>query len=149
MKKKLFLIVVAVLCISAYSSTIFAQAIPGGSDNGEGFTETSPVSLKRNNGNGTCGGEAEFRVAFSTLPDDLPIIAQIRSDTRDIKGIVIDNIDASPFAQKGYVSYCISSADILPAVKLTIRFHYQRSNRDFWIEESYHATDKGGRSYSP
>lgn len=143
------LIGVWLLSISLYGSNSFAQGAPGDSGSGGGFTETSPLSLKRNNGNGTCGGEAEFRVAFSTLPDDLPIIAQVRSDTRDIPGIVIDNIDASPFVQKGYISYCVSSANILPAVKLSVRFHYEKSNKDFWIEESYHATDKGGRSYSP
>jgi len=141
MKKTSFPIVVFVLFISLFSSGTFAQADPGGSatggPDGEVSSQPSPVSFKRNNGNGTCGGQAEIRVAFNLIPDFMPTIEEIRSGQRSVEGVVIDNIDASDLAKKGYVSYCISSTNILPAVKLWIKFHYVQTNQTFWLAESF------------
>ena len=142
MKKKLIPIAVFVLFISLFSSNSFAQADPGGSGSGGGTIDPSPVSFKRNNGNGTCGGEAEIRVSFSELPEYLPIIAEIKYEGNPITGVVTGDIDPSQFATKGYVSYCIISANIFPAVKLSIRFHYEESGQDFWITEGINPTGK-------
>jgi hypothetical protein len=142
MKKKSIPIAVFVLFISLFCFKTFAQSDPGGSAGG-GISQPSPVSFKRNNGNGTCGGVAEIRVSFSAIPDYLPTIEEIRIDgARGAIAFVIDNMDMSPLAQKGYASYCISSGNILPAVKLWIRFHYENSGQDFWVTESLNPTGK-------
>jgi hypothetical protein len=105
------------------------------SSNTFGQTEL-PVSFKTVNGKGMCGTAAEIRVYFTALPAQLPTIAQIRSEQRDVPGIVIGNTDASDFDKKGYVSYCVLSGDILPSGKLSIRFHYEDSGLDYWISET-------------
>ena len=117
------LIIGIVLFIALFSSETFGQA-------------ELPVSFKTVNGKGICGATAEIRVYFSALPAQLPTIAQIRSEQRDVPGIVIGNIDASDFVKKGYVSYCIISGNILPSGKLSIRFHYEDSGLDYWISET-------------
>lgn len=111
------ILLILFLCIS---SNIFGQ------------TEL-PVSVKRVNGKGTCGTAAEIRVYFDALPEPLPTIEQIRSEQRDINGLVIVDIDTSGFSKKGYISYCIISSDIIPVHKLSIRFHYETF--DYWITE--------------
>ena len=136
MKKRFFPIAVFVLFISLFSSNTFAQPVPGdsgdGGPNGEVPSQPSPVSFKRNNGNGTCGSEAQIRVAFNLLPDYLPAIEEIKYEGRTIP-VVFGDIDASQLAKKGYVSYCILSGNIPPAIKLAIKFHYLGSNQTFWL----------------
>ena len=113
-----------VLFFSLLSFDTFAQSQP------------LPVSIKIVNGKGICGTAAEIRVYFEALPYPLPKIQQIRSEQRDLPGIVTGNIDASEFPKRGYVSYCILSADLMPAGKLSIRFHYEDTGFDYWITES-------------
>ena len=135
MKKKLFSLAI-IFIISSVSFTTYGQSAPGDSGDGSGSGDPSlvlPSSFKRNNGNGTCGGEAEIRVCFSVLPVHLPVITEIKYEGGSIKGLVFSEVDASKFARKGYVSYCIQSANIPPAHTLSIRFHYENSNQDFWI----------------
>jgi hypothetical protein len=120
MKKKLCKIAAGVL-FCFFSITAFAQ--------------TAPVSFKRVHGKGTCGTAGEMRVMFDVLPAQLPSLAEVRSEARAVK-MVIGNIDTSQFAKKGYVSYCIVSADNVAASKLWIRFHYENPARDYWITES-------------
>lgn len=115
--KKLFLIL-----LTFFSFNLFAQT-------------ALPVSFKTVNGKGTCG-TAEIRVFFDILPEGLPTIAQIRSEQRDVTGIVIGKTDASEFTKKGYVSYCIISGSLLPSGKLSIRFHYGDTGFDYWITET-------------
>ena len=117
-------IIIFVLFITLFSSNTFGQ------------TQPLPVSFKTVNGKGICGTAAEIRVYFDVLPDHLPTIEQIRSEQRDVTGIVIGNIDPSEFSKKGYVSFCIISTDILPAGKLWIRFHYDNPELDYWVTET-------------
>lgn len=125
------LIIVFVLLATLFSANIFGQT------DADQVNESQPlpVSIKRVNGKGTCGTAAEIRVYFDALPYPLPTIEQIRSEQRDVNGIVIINIDTSDFAKKGYISYCIISADIIPVHKLSIRFHYENTGLDYWITE--------------
>lgn len=136
MKKKLFPITVFVLFISLFSLNSFAQPAPGGSGSGgvdgEVSSQPSPVSFKRNNGNGTCGGEAQIRVAFDKKPDWFPVMEEIKYEGRTIP-VVFGDIDASQLAKKGYVSYCILSGNIPPAGKIAIKFHYYQTNQAFWM----------------
>ncbi|MDB5222368.1 MAG: hypothetical protein JWN83_1035 [Chitinophagaceae bacterium] len=146
MKKRSFPIAVLVCFIALFSSNTFAQTAPGdwgdGGQVGEVPSQPSPVSFKRNNGNDICGAEAEIRVAFAILPNYFPAIEEIRSEARAVTGIVISNIDASQLVKKGYVSYCISSVNIIPAGKLWIKFHYTQTNQIFWLTESLNPTGK-------
>src|SRR5438105_4901763 len=120
MKKRFFIVL---FFSSLISSASFAQP------DGDVPSQPSPTSFKRNNGDGTCGGQAEIRVSFDLVPEWFPAIEEIRSDATAVTGIVINNIDASQLAKKGYVSYCISTANVIPAGKLWIKFHYLQTNQ--------------------
>jgi hypothetical protein len=139
MKKRLFSTAVLALFISLFCSDSFAQPDPGGSAGGEPdghpISQPSPISFKRNNGNGTCRGEAEIRVAFNLIPDYMPALEEIKYQGNSI-GFVLGNIDTSQVAKKGYASYCIMSGNLPPAKKLALKFHYTRSNQTFWLVEN-------------
>jgi hypothetical protein len=141
MKTKTFSIAVFVLFISLLSLNSLAQNISKGAAAGEPDGEVSfqpaPESFKRNNGNSTCGGQAVIRVAFPLIPDFWPVIEELKAGERRVEGVIIDNIDASELASKGYVSYCIHSPNIPPAAKLSIKFHYLQTNQAFWMEERF------------
>jgi hypothetical protein len=135
MKKKLFQIA-GILFISFFSVTTFAQSDSGGAAgcaDGGVPSQPSPVSFRRNNGDGTCGGQAQIRVAFDLKPLYLPVIEEIKYEGQTIPGIVYGEIDSSQLAKKGYVSYCILSGNIPPAGKLAIKFHYLQTNQTFWM----------------
>jgi hypothetical protein len=134
MKKKFFPVALTLLFVSIFSLTSVAQ--PTGSDGETEIQQPSPVSFKRVHGKGTCGTEGEMRVFFDKLPDQLPTLAEVRSNARAV-AMVIGNMDASQFASKGYVSYCILSADNVTANKLSIRFHYDNPSRDYWVTEAH------------
>ena len=81
-----------------------------------------PDYFKRNNGNGTCGSEAEIRMYFTTCPATAPIIDSIRANGV-IANVTISAPDSSNCASKGYISYCISG-DLPPAGTLTVFFDF-------------------------
>src|SRR4051812_40364346 len=99
MKKKLF-VIAASMFICFFSFKTFAQVAPG--DSGDGSGDPVSFTFKRNNGNGTAGGEAEIRVSFKVLPEHLPLIAEIVYEGSVISGIVMGAVDPSPFEKKGY-----------------------------------------------
>lgn len=140
MKKRSFCLAGFLLLLSFLSSNTFAQPAPGdwgdGGPNGEPKSQPSPTYFKRNNGNGTCGREAEIRVSFTLIPDYFPTIREIMYAGNRIN-VDINPIDASALLKKGYVSYCVSS-DIPPACKLSLTFNYQGSNQTFLLTESNH-----------
>lgn len=140
MKKRSFPTIVLVLFISLFSSHAFAQPAPGdwgdGGPDGEPKSQPSPTYFKRNNGNGTCGREAEIRVAFNLIPDYFPTIREIMYAGYRIN-VDINPIDALALAKKGYVSYCVGS-DIPPACKLSLTFNYHGSNQTFLLMEANH-----------
>ena len=133
MKQKLMagLIVLSFLVIS---NITFAQADSGGSAGGGGGTppdgsgtivtpQPLPFHFTRNNGDGTCGGQAQIRMYYTTAPTVQPELTQIYyqdqplySNFTPVKGNIAD------FASKGYVSYCLSTDNIPPAIKLTLTY---------------------------
>lgn len=142
MKKRSFSIAAFVLFISLFSSAAFAQDDSGGSSGGSDggpdghpISQPSPVSFKRNNGNGTCGGQAEIRVAFNLIPDYSPTMQEIMYEGRRIP-VNIHPVDPSLLIKKGYVSYCVSNTNVPPAKKLAIKFTYIGSNQTFWLMET-------------
>lgn len=81
-----------------------------------------PQYFKRNNGNGTCGSQAEVRMFFSSCPATAPIIDSIRANGV-IANVTVGAPDDSKCASKGYISYCISG-DLPPAGALTVFFDF-------------------------
>ncbi len=103
MKKK-FTISAAFLLISAMG---FAQC---------------PDYFKRNNGNGTCGSEAEIRMYFAVCPASAPAIDSIHAN--GVKAnVTVGAPDDSKCASKGYISYCVSG-DLPPAGTLVVFFDF-------------------------
>ena len=128
MKKKLFPVAAIILFSSLFSFKSVAQSTD--------ISQPAPVGFKKIHGKGTCGTAGEMRVMFETLPSELPTLAEVRSNARAV-AMVIGNTDASQFATKAYVSYCIISADNVPVNKLWIRFHYENPSRDYWVTETH------------
>lgn len=136
MKKKLLTLAV-ILSLSIFSTTTFGQDDSGGYSGGEGGsnppdeggtgvtipTQPTAVHFTRNNGDGTCGGLAQIRMYYTIAPTVQPELTQIYyqgeqlySNFSPVKGNIVD------FATKGYVSFCLSTDNIPPAIKLTLTY---------------------------
>ena len=135
---KIFLafILVVIICISANNT--FAQTRDAGGT-GDGITpaQPCPVSIKRNNGQGTCGGDAQVRLSFNQLPDFAPTLVAIWYNGEKINYITTPVTgDASNLLQKGYISYCLEGGNIPPAHKLVFQFHYANApQEDCFVSE--------------
>lgn len=140
MKKSLLSFTLLLLTLVIVSPDASAQRDAGGSSNGF-ISQPCPVSFKRNNGNGwgVCHGDAQIRVAFSAMPDEIPKLTAIRytpSNTGVQQTIttVILPVDGDIISKnKPYISYCLtgslpapgnSQGNIPPAVKLVLEFTY-------------------------
>ncbi|HUS03176.1 MAG TPA: hypothetical protein VMY77_15665 [Chitinophagaceae bacterium] len=155
MKLKFFSIPVLLLTFLIFSHQTFAQSDSGGLDTGGGGTGTvggstggttppppAPLiyTFKRNNGNGlgVCGGDAQIRVAFQTMPDanHIPCINEVWYDDGKVGYVKITTIQypilgAIVDQTQPYVSYCItgsmpapgnSQGNINPAIKVKLVF---------------------------
>lgn len=106
------------------SSKSFSQDA-GGSASGYANSQPCPVSFKRNNGNGTCGGDAQIRLNFNEAPQFAPTLVAVYYNGAAVTGIILPiEGDLSNFAAKGYISYCLSGSNIPPAKKLVLHFRY-------------------------
>ena len=132
--KKTILSFTVVLFMTLFSSHVFAQPAPG--DDGSGGTppdgggtgSTVPAQplgyhFTRNNGDGTCGGEAQIRLYYTTKPTVAPVLTQIYyqgsplyTNFLPVTGNIAD------YATKGYVSFCLPTSNIPPAIKLTLTY---------------------------
>lgn len=83
-----------------------------------------PISFKRNNGNGTCGQEGQIRLSFKLRPEESPILDSIYYEGSKITGRTYALPDATPWLQKGYISYCVLGGNLPPAKKLVLYFSY-------------------------
>ncbi|MDQ6757984.1 MAG: hypothetical protein M3004_13740, partial [Bacteroidota bacterium] len=122
--------------ICFFSAKSFAQATPGGSADGGttvdggGTTSTTPqplgVQFMRNNGDGTCGGNAQIRLYYNTAPTIAPTLDNIIYNGAPlIANFVPKGSILSDLTTKGYFSFCLPTSNIPPAIKLTIQYHYQ------------------------
>src|SRR5436853_5441862 len=87
-----------------------------------GFSQC-PSFFRRNNGNGTCGGQSsEMRLYFPTCP-----VTPLSMDSIYINGVkanvTIGSPDASNCSKSGYVSYCFTG-NLPPANSLQVFFTY-------------------------
>ena len=135
MKKRLLTFAVLVLSLSI-TSTTFAQDDSGGSAGsggtgggvvGGGTTGTAAqpnaIHFTRNNGDGTCGMQAQIRMFYATAPTAAPVLNQIWYNGAPLYSnftAVTGNI--SNYATTGYVSFCLPTSNIPPAIKLTLDY---------------------------
>lgn len=80
--------------------------------------------FKRNNGQGTCGGDAQIRVYWADCSDEAPILTAIYYEGKKLEGNTYGTPDQEECRKKGYTSYCIYGNNIPPAKKLTLHFTY-------------------------
>jgi hypothetical protein len=119
-----------------FSSNSFAQREAGGSSQGVSSNEPCPVYFKRNNGNGTCGGDAEIRLVFTQHPANAPVLIGIWYNGNQVPGIELPSYgDINQLEKKGYISYCLYGANIPAANKITLQFRYPNGQEDCWISE--------------
>ena len=122
------------LCIFSLSS--FAQDVPGGSGDGtgggtpdgggSGSTVAQPLGIHfvRNNGDGTCGGQAQIRMYYATAPTAAPVLTQIYyNDAPLYTNFAAVTADISKYATTGYASFCLPTSNIPPAIKLTLTYN--------------------------
>lgn len=112
------------MCIS---TTSFAQRTAGGSSGGEP-PQPCPVSFVRNNGDGTCGGSAQIRLYYTTPPTIAPTLQTILYNGEPLlsNGLPVTG-DLANYATNGYVSFCLPTSNIPPAIKLTLVIYYTDS----------------------
>lgn len=124
MKKKLLSLTFIILSICFVSASSFAQIAPG--DSGSG-TPVPPQPLAyhftRNNGDGTCGGAAQIRLYYTTAPTVAPVLTQIYYNGEPLyTNLLPVTGDIAGYATNGYVSFCLPTANIPPAIKLTLTY---------------------------
>lgn len=140
--KKALLSFTVVLFMSLFSANIFAQDVPGGESDGSGggtppdepgtsaTTQSTAVHFTRNNGDGTCGDKAQIRMYYTVAPTAQPLLTQIYYQEQPLFANftpVAGNI--ADFATKGYVSYCLNTTNIPPAIKLTLTYNASSSQQ--------------------
>ena len=126
MKKIVFTLFI--LFVFNITNKTFAQVRDGGgSASGDGYIapQPCPTAFTRNNGDGTCGGDAQIRLYYTTPPTVAPILqnilyngAPLYTNNYPITGNLTD------YASKGYVSFCLPTSNIPPAIKLTLIINY-------------------------
>lgn len=153
MKKKLLTFAFLLITAFIFSTTTFAQIVPGGEDSGGGTTPDegggtvvtpytyNSFAFKRNNGNGNgvCGDRAQIRVVFTPMPENAADIPKLSAIWYQGKNLLGTNVGVSGVTivnqTQPYISYCltgllpapgVSGGNIAPAEKLTLDFsgHY-------------------------
>ncbi len=120
------------LSITVFSTTTYAQRSAGGSSDGSCTPQPTPVSFKRNNGEGTCGNNAEIRLKFNQSPTEGPVLIGLMYDdgTPVLNTVLPVTGNSSELDHKGYISYCLLGGNISPAKKLIAIFHYPGGCQD-------------------
>ena len=116
-----FVLLLLCMCVS---NTTFAQRDAGGSSGGQP-PQPCPTSFTRNNGDGTCGGEAQIRLYYTTPPTIAPTLQTILYNGAPLYDNMTPIVgDLAGYATKGYISFCLPSGNIPPAIKLTLVIYY-------------------------
>ena len=122
----------AIITFLLVSTGAMAQRDAGGSSGGTPTPpQPCPTHFTRNNGDGTCGGNAQIRLYFTTAPTVAPTLENIfyngeslLTNPMPIAGNLND------LATKGYISYCLPLSNIPPAIKLTVVFKYATTGQE-------------------
>lgn len=135
MKRKLLSFAILFISFTVISISSFAQDVPGGSGDGTtppdgggttGTTAPQPTAIHftRNNGDGTCGGLAQIRMYYATAPTTAPVLTQIDYNGAPLyANFTAVTGDISNYATTGYVSFCLNTSNIPPAIKLTLTYN--------------------------
>lgn len=120
------------LSITIFSSSTFAQRAAGGSSDGSCTPQPTPESFKRNNGEGTCGNNAEIRLKFKQSPTEAPVLIGLMYEDGTPVSYTVLPVDGNTaeLEHKGYISYCLLNGNISPAKKLIAIFHYPGGCQD-------------------
>ena len=152
MKKNLFSLAVLVLSLSIFSTKTFAQETPGGSGDGSGSPEAgmtagtvqataiqpAAVQFFRNNGEGTCGGSAQIRLYYTTVPTIAPTLDNITYNGQSlIANFTPVRSILGDITTKGYFSFCLPASNIPPVIKLVIQYHYEGTPQSFELSGNY------------
>ena len=140
MKKNLLRFSVLLLSICFFSAKTIAQTTPGGDSggggtiDGGGTTTTTPqplgVEFFRNNGDGTCNGQAQIRLYYTTAPTIAPTLDNIiYNGSPLIANFVPTGSVLADLTTKRYLSFCLPTSNIPPAIKLTIYYHYNGTSQ--------------------
>ncbi len=137
MKKQILSLCIVMACALTFSNTTFAQSArdAGGSSDGSGLPpQPCPTAFTRNNGDGACGGAAQIRLYFSQAPSYAPTLQNILYNGQPLftnMSPITGNI--ADLATKGYISYCIPTSNIPPAIKLEVILKYTNSTQDYCV----------------
>lgn len=124
--KKKFTFLLTLLLTCMISNVAFTQSRDaGGSGDGSGGSQPCPTSFTRNNGDGSCGGEAQIRLYYTTPPTVAPTLHTILYNGEPLytNGMPVEG-NLEDYATKGYVSFCLPASNIPPAIKLTLEITY-------------------------
>ena len=113
-----------VLGICIFSGTAFAQRDAGGSADGLTPPQPCPTSFVRNNGDGTCGGQSQIRLYYTTPPTIAPTLQTILYNGESILNSGPITGDLANYSTNGYVTFCLPANNIPPAIKLTLVIYY-------------------------
>ena len=135
MKKVLHTFSLLFISLCMFSISSFAQDVPGGEGDGSGTppdgggttgtvaAQPLGVHFTRNNGDGTCGGNAQIRLYYTTAPTVAPVLNQIDYLGSPLYSNLLPvTANITDFASKGYVSFCLPTSNIPPAIKLTLNY---------------------------
>ena len=146
MKRKLLSFTILFVAFTVFSISSFAQVVPGGSGDGSGtppdgggttgtpIPQPTAIHFTRNNGDGTCGGLAQIRLYYTTAPTVAPVLTQIEYNGAPLYTnftAVTGNI--ADYASKGYVSFCLTTSNVPPAIKLTLTYNASSTQQNVSI----------------
>jgi hypothetical protein len=136
MKKRLLTFAILALSFCITSTNIYAQddsggaagsgttIVGGGTTVAGSTTQPSGIYFTRNNGDGTCGERAQIRLYYTVAPTVAPVLTQIYYDGQPLyTNLLPVTGNIADFASKGYVSFCLPTANIPPAIKLTLTYN--------------------------
>ena len=123
---------IALMTIFSLTNKSFAQRDSGGSaDGGTQPPQPCAINFTRNNGDGTCGGTAQIRLYFSQVPAYAPTLENILYNGEPLLTNAFPiNGNVADIATNGYISYCLPTSNIPPAIKLTLVLRYTNSTQD-------------------
>jgi hypothetical protein len=109
-----------------FSNVSFSQARDaGGSGDGLGAPQPCPTSFTRNNGDGSCKWRSTDQVVLHYPPTVAPTLESILYNDEPLfsNGMPVEG-NLADYATKGYVSFCLPTSNIPPAIKLTLQITY-------------------------
>lgn len=132
MKKNLFTLSIVMFLLIAFTDKTFAQRDAGGTSGGGSIPpQPCATSFARNNGDGTCNGQAEIRLYFMQAPLIAPTLLDViyQGESLLTNPLPIEG-NINDLSTKGYISYCLPVSNIPPAVKLTVVFKYEGTGQE-------------------